>query len=104
MTTAMSSHGSRRYRTYYGNGEVRASRYIVLYVAQLGWMVLGGYLYAIAFWPSTCTPDSLLDIYPCALRLPESGDWPEAALFTWLFATPILLLLDLSRRMGKDKD
>lgn len=104
MTTGMSTRGSRRYRTYYGNGEVRASRYLVLYVAQMGWLVLGAYLYAIAYWPSSCRPANLLELYPCALRLPESGQWPEAALFTWLFASPILLLLEVSRRMGKDND
>lgn len=100
----MSSEGSKRFRTYYGNGDVRASRYIVLYVTQLGWLVLGAYLFNTAHWQSSCTPDSLLQIYPCAMRLPESGNWPEAALFTWLFATPILLLLEVSRRMGKNKD
>lgn len=100
----MSSHGSRNFRTYYGHGEIRVSRYIVLYVAQAFWLALGAYLYAIAFWPSTCTPQNLLEVYPCALRLPESGHWPEAALFTWLWSTPILLALEISRRMGKNKD
>ena len=100
----MSSRGSKRFRTYHGNGEVRASRYVALYVAQLGWFALGFFLYGIAFWPSTCTPDTLLEIYPCALRLNETGNWPEAALFVWLFSTPILIALEVSRRTGKDKD
>ena len=100
----MSSHGSKNYRTYYGNGEVRASRYLALYIGQLGWLVLGGYLFRIAHWQSSCTPEDLWELFPCALRLPESGHWPEAALFTWLFATPILLLLEVTRRMGKNKD
>jgi hypothetical protein len=100
----MSSQGSKNYRTYYGNGDVRASRYVVLYVAQVGWLVLGIYLFRTAHWQSSCTPTNLWDVYPCALQLPDSGNWPEAALFTWLFATPILLLLEVSRRMGKDKD
>ncbi len=100
----MSSQGSKRFRTYHGHGEVRASRYVVLYVAQLCWVVLGAYLSVIATWPSTCTPENLLEVYPCAMRLPETGHWPEAALFTWLWTTPILLLLEISRRMGKNKD
>lgn len=100
----MSSHGSRKFRTYYGNGEVRASRYLALYVGQLGWALLGVYLFKSAMWPSSCTPETLLDVYPCAMRLPETGRWAEAALFTWLFSTPILILLEGSRRMGKDKD
>jgi hypothetical protein len=103
MTQRM-SHGSKRFPTHHGYGELRPSRYVALYLAQAGWLVLGWYLYSIAFWPSTCTPENLLDVYPCALRLNETGDWPEAALFTWLFVTPILVALEISRRMRKGED
>jgi hypothetical protein len=36
--------------------------------------------------------------------LNETGDWPEAALFVWLFSTPLLIALEVSRRVGKNKD
>lgn len=100
----MSSHGARRFPTLYGNGEIKVSRYIVLYVAQIAWLALGVYLYSGAFWPSTCTPDGLLEIYGCSIQLPESGGWREAALLTWLWSTPILIALELSRRLGRNRD
>ncbi len=100
----MTSRGSKRFPTHHGYGDVRVSRYLALYIAQAGWLVLGAYLYSIAFFPSTCTPKTLLEVYPCALRLNESGHWKEAALFVWLFTTPLLIALEVSRRMGKSKD
>lgn len=99
------SHGSKRFPTHHGYGEVKVSRYVVLYVAQIAWLVLGVYLYAGAYWPSTCQPSDLIDIYACSIRLPEDGGgWREAALLTWLWSTPILILLEVSRRLGKGKD
>lgn len=100
----MSSRGARRFPTHYGNGEIKVSRYIVLYVAQLAWLALGVYLYWGAFWPSTCTPDNLIEIYGCSIQLPENGGWREAALLTWLWSTPILIMLEISRRLGRSKD
>ncbi|MFC3098831.1 hypothetical protein [Alteraurantiacibacter palmitatis] len=97
----MGSRGFRRSRTYYGLGDVRASRYFALYAAQIGWLALGWYLYHHALWPSACTPANLLAAYKCSLQLPESGNWPEAALFSWLWSTPMLLALEISRRMNK---
>ncbi|GAA0267661.1 hypothetical protein GCM10009127_04240 [Alteraurantiacibacter aestuarii] len=93
-----------RFATHYGYGEIKTSRYLVLYVAQAFWLVFGVYLYSGAFWPSTCTPENVLEIYSCSMRLPENGGWREAALLTWLWATPILILLEISRRMGKSDD
>ena len=95
---------AKRFPTHHGYGEVKASRYFVLYVAQLGWIALGIYLNATAFWPSTCAHDSLFSVYACSMRLPESGGWREAALLTWLWSTPILIALELSRRLGRAKD
>ncbi|MFB0612200.1 hypothetical protein [Aurantiacibacter poecillastricola] len=101
----MRSHGSKRFPTHYGYGEVKISRYMVLYLAQIGWFVLGIYLYSGAYWPSTCTPEDLLEVYGCSMRLPEDGGgWREAALLTWLWATPILIALEISRRLGKGED
>ena len=93
-----------RLPTHHGYGEIGLSRYIVLYFAQFAWLMLGLYLYSTAFWPSTCTPENLLEVYTCSLRLPESRGFREAALLTWLWATPILVLLEISRRVGKSKD
>ncbi len=99
----MASGGNKRFPTHHGYGEVKVSRYFVLYLSQIAWLVLGVYLYSGAYWPSTCTPDNLLEIYGCSMRLPEGGGgWREAALLTWLWATPILVGLELSRRFNKD--
>ncbi len=94
-----------RFPTHHGHGEIKVSRYLVLYLAQVCWMALGVYLYWGARWPSTCTPQDLLDIYSCSMRLPEDGGgWREAALLTWLWATPILILLEISRRLDRSED
>ncbi|MWV26632.1 hypothetical protein [Aurantiacibacter rhizosphaerae] len=99
----MTSGGRKRYQDHHGYGEIKFSRYFVLYVSQIAWIGLGIYLYAGAYWPSTCTPDNLLEVYGCSMRLPEDGGgWREAALLTWLWATPILIGLELSRRFNKD--
>ena len=95
------SNGVKHLLTHHGYGEIKVSRYLALYVAQVGWVVLGAYLYWGAFWPSTCTPGNLLEIYGCSMRLPENGGWREAALLTWLWSTPILILLEVSRRWNK---
>jgi len=97
------SHGSKRFPTHHGYGEVRVSRYLVLYLAQFAWLCVGGYLLATAFWPSDCAPRDVLKAVECSLVLPENGGWHEAGLMTWLWATPILLVLELSRRWSNSK-
>ena len=72
--------GQKRFPTHHGYSELGISRFMVLYVAQVAWFVLGIYLYADAFWPSSCTPANVLEIYGCSMRLPENGGWREAAL------------------------
>ncbi|MGB3165228.1 MAG: hypothetical protein WBA68_00420 [Alteraurantiacibacter sp.] len=99
----MSSRANKRFPTHHGYGEIKVSRYFVLYVAQVMWFMLGFYLYKDAFWPSTCTPESLLEIFGCSMRLPENGGWREASLLTWLWATPILVALEVSRRINRDE-
>ena len=74
------------------------SRYIVLYTTQLGWVLLGVWFLRNAYWPSSCQPRTIIDVYSCSMRLPENPHFIETALFTWLWSTPILLLLDVSRR------
>lgn len=83
---------------YHGTADLGLSRYFTLCVTQIGWLLLGIYLLRNAYWPSTCTPHGLVEIYACSIQLPESRNWVEAALFTWLWSTPILIALDLSRR------
>ena len=100
----MKARGHNRFPTHHGYGDVRTSRYFVLYLSQVAWLALGFYLYAGAYWPSTCTPANLLEIYGCSMRLPENGGWREAALLTWLWATPMLVGLEISRRMNSRKD
>lgn len=95
------SHGAKRYPTHHGHGEVKVTRYFALYLSQISWIGLGVYLYWNAYWPSSCRPEDLLQIYGCSMRLPESGGWREAALLTWLWATPILLMLEISRHFFK---
>ena len=90
-----------RFPTHYGCNEIGVSRYLVLYFSQVCWLALGVVLYWGAFWPSTCTPENVLEIYGCSMRLPENGGWREAALLTWLWATPILIALEISRRVNK---
>jgi hypothetical protein len=87
-----------RARKYHGMADLGLSRYITLYITQLGWVMLGVWFMKNAYWPSTCTPRSILEVYSCSVRLPESRHFIEAALFTWLWTTPILILLDVSRR------
>lgn len=87
-----------RANKYHGKADLGLSRYFAMYLAQVGWFVLGLYLLRNAYWPSTCRPDTLLEIATCSIRLPESGNWVEAALLTWLWSTPILVMLDLVRR------
>ena len=100
----MAKARNTRFLNHHGYGELGLSRYLVLYLSFIGWFALGVYLYWMAFWPSTCTPENLLEIYGCSRRLPESGGWVEAALLTWLWATPILLMLEMSRLLGRNRD
>lgn len=100
----MANHGSKRFPTHHGYGEVRVSRYLVLYMGQIAWFVLGAYLFATAFWPSSCAPDGLWKMLECSILLPESGGWSEAGLLTWIWSTPILVMLELSRRWNKGKE
>ena len=85
----------------HGKGEVAVSRYFELYAAQICWVALGAYLLAHAYWPSTCKPSTLLEVYACSGRLGEGRGWIESVLMTWLWSTPILIALEILR--GGDK-
>lgn len=87
-----------RANKYHGTADLGLSRYIVMYSAQIAWVALGVYLLKNAYWPSSCRPDTLIEVMTCSIRLPESRQWVEAALLTWLWSTPILVMLDISRR------
>jgi hypothetical protein len=79
--------------------KVGISRYFALYLAQAGWIVLGVYLLRNAYWPSTCHPDGVVDVYRCSFMLAAGRGWVEAALMTWLWSTPLLVGLEISRRV-----
>jgi hypothetical protein len=94
-----------RAKKYHGMADLGLSRYVTLYVTQIGWVLLGLWFMRNAYWPSTCTPQPvhkifawIYEVYSCSPRLPENRHFTEAALFTWLWTTPILILLDVSRR------
>lgn len=85
----------------FGNSDVAMSRYFALYAAQVGWLALGVYLFANAYWPSTCKPHGLLEIYQCSGRLADNRGWVESSLMTWLWSTPILLALEGMRHYDR---
>lgn len=85
----------------YGVAPVAISRYFALYAAQIGWIALGVFLLSNAYWPSSCRPHSLLQVYGCSVLLPEGRGWVEAVLMTWLWSTPLLVALEISRRFQK---
>lgn len=99
----MSARNSKRFDRR-GNVEVAVSRYFALYAAQTGWLLLGAYLLSNAYWPSTCQPADLIEIYSCSGHLPDNRGWVESALATWLWSTPILLALEILRRFNKPVD
>jgi hypothetical protein len=84
-----------------GDAPVAVSRYFALYLTQIGWLALGAYLLTHAVWPSTCQPNSLIKVYVCSSQLAEQRSWMESALMTWLWTTPILIALEISRRFNK---
>ena len=87
----------------HGQAEVATSRYFALYFTQLGWLVLGLFLFSQAYWPSTCRPDGFVSVYQCSVHLPESRGWVEAALATWLWSTPLLFALEILRRFKPER-
>ena len=92
---------ARNYPHLHGNGEVAVSRYFALYLAQAGWVLLGVYLLSHAYWPSTCRPDNVLEVYGCSMRLADQRGWVESVLMTWLWSTPILVALEFLRHYGR---
>jgi hypothetical protein len=92
-----------RFPHQFGTREVAMSRYFALYLAQAGWVVLGLWLLGNAVWPSSCQPDTFRKFVTCSTRLPENRGWIEAALMTWLWSTPMLIALELSRRLQKQR-
>jgi hypothetical protein len=92
------SSKARRHPHLHGNGEVAVSRYFALYVTQAGWLALGLYLVQNSVWPSTCQPDGITRFLTCSARLADNRGWIEAALMTWIWSTPLLVGLEISRR------
>jgi hypothetical protein len=82
---------------------VAFSRYFALYLAQIGWVVLGVYLYQHAFWPSICRPHGVVEVFKCSPHLADQRGWVESGLMTWLWSTPMLIGLEISRRLSKPR-
>ena len=72
-----------------------AAHYVGLVVPALSWALFGYYVFGQAYWPSSCQPSGLIEIYVCSVRLPENPGWIQLALLTWLWATPLLVGLRL---------
>ena len=89
---------ARKYPQLHGNGEVAVSRYFALYLAQVAWLALGAFLLQKAIWPSTCQPQTLTKFLACSVRLAENRGWIETSLMTWVWSTPLLVALEVSRR------
>lgn len=87
----------------HGYKPIGISRFLALYVAQAFWIYLGVWLLSHAYWPSTCTPNTLVKMYGCSFRLPEGRTWIETGLATWLWSTPILIALEVLRWFGPKK-
>ena len=82
----------------WGNSDVAMSRYFALYFTQLCWLAFGIYLLQHAYWPSSCKPESFVEVYTCSIRLADNRGWIESTLMTWLWSTPLLVGLEVSRR------
>ena len=85
----------------YGVAPVGISRYFALYFTQVGWLMLGLYLLTNAYWPSTCRPSNILEVYQCSIKLADNRGWVESSLMTWLWSTPILIMLEISRQYDR---
>ena len=96
-------NGARNYPHLHGNGEVAVSRYFALYLAQAGWVALGAWLFSRAYWPSTCTPETFVEVYQCSMRLADQRAWIESSLMTWLWSTPLLVALEFMRHYNRFK-
>ena len=94
----------RKLGAHNGLGDPGISRYLALYIAQLGWLAVGLWLFRASQWPSTCQPSGLIELFACSSRLPESGRWLDGAMMTWLWITPLLILLEIARRFGGSED
>lgn len=97
----MRANGNSKRPELYGVPPVAVSRYFALYFTQICWLVLGAFLLANAYWPSTCRPDTVLKVFSCSARLTESNGWIETMLMTWLWTTPILVVLEIQRRLQR---
>lgn len=96
-------HRNPQVPNHHGYGEVGFSRYFALYLTMAGWTGLGIYLLSHAFWPSTCQPETLIEVYQCSGKLGEGRGWVESALMTWLWSTPLLVGLEVMRHVNRLK-
>lgn len=73
------------------------TEYALAIAGAAAWVVLGTFLYINATYPAQCPGDTFVDAYMCSPELPLSGTLVESGLFLWLWATPMLLILELRR-------
>ena len=92
---------ARRIAHQHGTRDVALSRYFALYLAQAGWLLLGAYLYTHSVWPSSCLPTSWRRFVVCSIHLADNRGWVESGLMTWLWTTPLLVGLEISRRLNR---
>jgi len=85
-------------RSYHEWGPLR---FVLLMLCVLSWVLLGIYLLNTAVYPARCPAVSLYTLYECSFELPTTRGWHESGLFLWLWVTPILLALEISRRLNK---
>jgi hypothetical protein len=85
----------------HGATPVAASRYFALYFTQIGGLALGAWLFSKAYWPSTCRPADVIEVFTCSMRLADQRGWIESALMTWLWSTPLLACLEVSRLINR---
>jgi hypothetical protein len=95
--------GARRIAHQHGTADLGISRYFVLYFVQLCWLGLGIYLWFHATWPSSCLPTTAWKFVTCSIHLPDNRGVIESSLMTWLWTTPLLLMLEVSRRLNAPK-
>jgi hypothetical protein len=83
--------------------ELGPLRFVAVALMVLAWVIGGYYLLRTATYPARCPGLSLFGLYECSFELPRTRGWRESGLFVWLWSTPILFGLEVSRRMQRTK-
>lgn len=81
--------------------EFGAIRFTVFVLAIVLWIGFGLWLREVAVYPARCPGLGVVEAYECSFELPATRGWHESALFVWLWSTPILFILEVSRRLAR---